>query len=101
MTERQLWLRVAKLLENGEQEFTCFAIDEVCDRPTVRVALYERMREAASRWAHRIKRVEYDPLGCVAAYDDFTPAVQRKRVAFCTRMAARAAARAALRKRAR
>jgi hypothetical protein len=102
MTERQAWLEVARLIRRGDETFICFAIDSLYDEwDSARTQrMYERMRRRASRWAHRLRKVPFDPNGCIEAYDpDIVPstAAMKGRIAFCKEMAAKVAARAAAR----
>jgi hypothetical protein len=102
MTERQAWLKVARMLRREDEIYVCFAIDGLeCEEDSRReTAMFDRMKRQASRWAHRLRKVPFDPNGCIEAYDpDTVPSTvaMRGRIAFCKEMAAKAAARATAR----
>jgi hypothetical protein len=108
MTERQAWLKVARMLRREDEIFVCFAINSLeCEEDSRReIAMFDRMKRQASRWAYRLRKIPFDPGGCIEAFDpeaagfDWAEAA-KKRIAFCKGMAAKAAAKAALRKRVR
>jgi hypothetical protein len=98
MTERQAWLKAARLLRHGDDVYTCIAIKHVWGfvgpyDSAAAPPIMQRMIEAASRWAHRCRRIPYRQDNCRAAFAGFSAEAQRKRVEFCEQMAAKAVAR--------
>jgi hypothetical protein len=103
MTERRAWLKAAELLVSGEETYVCYAARAACG---FKGALYggelppmlSRMKEAASKWAFRLQRAKYRPGVCLAAFNENSDKTQRRRIAFCRRMAGKVAKKSAARK---
>jgi hypothetical protein len=108
MTERQAWLKVARMLRREDEIYVCFAIDGLeCEEDSRReTAMFDRMKRQANQWAHRLRKIPFDPNGRIEAFDPDAAGFDRaratkKRIVFCKEMATKAAAKAALRKRVR